>query len=111
MYSHSISERCDLFRELAGCFRAEAVGPFDERFASSGVEPRYLIVVSILNVIAMGESLRAMQDLIRIGVADAAEEMRIGERPLQRVIGRSQRGGELLEGRVERFDSAGEERM
>ena len=30
--------------------------------------------------------LRGVQDLVRIGVADAAQQMRIGERALQRVV-------------------------
>ena len=32
-----------------------------------------------------GDSLRAMKDLVGVGVADAAEEMRIGQRAFQRV--------------------------
>ena len=47
-----------------------------------------------------------MQDLIRIRVADAAEETRIGQRALQRVVLASERHVEDLESDAEHFDPA-----
>ena len=44
-----------------------------------------------------------MENLVRVRVADAAEEMRIGQRALDRVVLTGQRVAELLARRVERF--------
>src|SRR5207245_1134876 len=38
-----------------------------------------------------------VQDLVGVGVADAAEDVRVGERALERVVLASQRGGELVQ--------------
>ena len=38
--------------------------------------------------------LRAMQDLVGIGVADSAENVRVGQRALERMVRRAQRGAE-----------------
>ena len=51
-----------------------------------------------------------MQDLVRVGVADAAEEVRIGERALERVVLARQRVAKRVERRVERLEAAGIER-
>ena len=47
-----------------------------------------------------------MENLVGIGVADAAEQMRIRERPLEGVVLRSQNGFKLLERRRQRFEPA-----
>jgi hypothetical protein len=46
------------------------------------------------------------QDLIRIGIADAREEARIGQRPLQRVVLSRQRVRERGEVALQRLDAA-----
>ena len=51
-----------------------------------------------------------MQDLVRIGVADAAEQVRVGQRALDRVVLAGERIVELLERCLERLDAAGIER-
>jgi hypothetical protein len=48
-----------------------------------------------------------VEDLVRVGVADAAEHVRIGERPLQRVVLAAQRAGEIVEAGVEHLEAAG----
>ena len=48
-----------------------------------------------------------MQNFIRVCVANAAEDVRIGERALESVILRLQRRGECPEAGIERFDSSG----
>ena len=53
---------------------------------------------------------RRVQDLVRVGVADAAEQMRIGERALQRVALAGERLVKLFARGVERLDAAGIER-
>ena len=42
----------------------------------------------------------SVQDLIRISVADAGEDMRVGERPFQGVVFGGQARGEFFEGAV-----------
>ena len=51
-----------------------------------------------------------MQDLVRIGVADAAEQPRIGERALERVVLSRQPFGERVDTRVERLQATAVER-
>ena len=47
-----------------------------------------------------------MQDLVRVGVADAAEEARIGERTFERVVSRAELLGECSEIDLERLEAA-----
>src|SRR5439155_24820853 len=53
--------------------------------------------------------LRAMEDLVRVRVADSREQPRVGERALQRVVLAPQRGLELAERAVERLDPSATE--
>ena len=48
-----------------------------------------------------------MENFVRIGVADAAEQVWIGERALKRVIFARERFAELVETRIENFQTAG----
>ena len=48
-----------------------------------------------------------MEDLVRVGVADAAEQVRVGQRALERVVLAPQRRGERRRVRVEHFEAAG----
>ena len=52
-----------------------------------------------------GTQPRAMQNLVGVGVADPAEQVRIGERALQRMVLRFQRRAERFRGGFERFES------
>src|SRR5258708_34553189 len=52
-----------------------------------------------------------MQNLVRIRIADTAKNVRVGERALQCVICPAQRAGECGEARLERFDTAGAQRL
>ena len=51
--------------------------------------------------------LRGVKDLVRVGVADAAQQMRIRQRALQGVILARQRLAELLDRRRQHFEAAG----
>src|SRR2546430_13533659 len=53
-----------------------------------------------------GRQLRAVEDLVRIRVADSREQARIGQRALQRVVLATQRGLEFVERARERLDPA-----
>jgi photosystem II stability/assembly factor-like uncharacterized protein len=50
--------------------------------------------------------LRSVQDLVGVGVSDAAEDVRIGERALQRVVVGGQTGAECVEIRAQHFEPA-----
>src|SRR5579864_558903 len=52
-----------------------------------------------------------MQYLIGVRVADAAENVRVGERALQRVIGPAERGSERFAADLQRLDSTGVQRV
>ena len=67
--------------------RAQPLGPFARAPSRVGVEqPRESRASSSFARMRDRRQLRAMQDLVRVRVADAAEEMRIGQRALQRVV-------------------------
>src|SRR5262245_16439664 len=51
-----------------------------------------------------------MQNFVRIGIADAAEQTRIGERTLQRVVLASECIAEGLKGRIHDLESSAVER-
>src|SRR5205807_2590150 len=53
---------------------------------------------------------RAMENLVRIRVADAGDDARVGERALQRVVLTAKRGEQIVRGDRERLDAAGIER-
>src|SRR5487761_172288 len=105
MHRHLGSKRGHLFRERTSGFRAQAIGPFDERGAGGVVKPRELRLAQLLRH-RDWRKLCAMQYLVGIRVADSAEDARIGERALERVILGAQRGCELVPARFERFESA-----
>jgi len=109
VHRHRGAERGYLFGEGIGGLGADAIGPFEERRARRVVEPRDFRIAQLLRHRDWRE-LRAMQDLVGVRIADSAEDVRIGERALERVIGRAQRRRERLEGRLERLDTSRAER-
>ena len=54
-----------------------------------------------------GREPGGVQDLVRVGVADAAEDARVGECSLQGAVLRGQRGAELVQAGGEHVDAAG----
>jgi len=52
-----------------------------------------------------------MKDLIRVGVADATEQRRIGKRPLERVILAREPLGKFSERRFKRLETAAIDRI
>ena len=73
-------------RKLAAGLIAQTQRPIRERRPAGLEEPRDLVLAELLRHGNRREP-RPMQDLVRISVADAAEELWIGERPLEAVIG------------------------
>ena len=80
------AERGDLFRESRSPRRARSRSTQSrERRAGRVEEPRDLVVGELPRQLHRREA-RAVQDLVGVGVADAAEEARIGQRALERVV-------------------------
>src|ERR1017187_4595660 len=109
MHGHPIAESGHLLREFLAGFGAQPVEPQRRSIARRGMQPRDLFRRQFARL-RDGRQSRGMQDLVRIGIADAAERPRIGERPLQRVILESKRLAEHRQIRYENIDAAGIER-
>lgn len=103
--SHAVSESGDFFGEFAGGFGAEEICPAREAGADGFEESLDF---------GDGEFLREgdrrepgfPKDFVGVSVADAAEEARVGEGALERVVGGEKDGRELLESGVEDFETA-----
>src|SRR3989442_12868698 len=85
VHRHLRTERRHPGRKILTGFGAQANRPLVEDRARSAVQPRDLLGRELLR---QGErrQARPVQDLVRIGVADAAEQARVSERALERVI-------------------------
>src|SRR5690606_21318094 len=92
-------ERRHVLGERAGA-GAEARGPLLEHRPGRLEQTRHLFVVQLLRE-AHRRHLRSVQDLVGVGVADAAEEARIGQRALERVVLAAEA---LYEGRLRRLE-------
>ena len=82
-------------RELGGEVGAQALQPLLQRRLRRVVEPHDLFRAQLLGELH-GRELRAVQDLVGVRVADAAEEPRVGERSLECVTLRLQSLDELI---------------
>ena len=86
VHRHLRPERGDLLREaVAGLARSRSVHSRERRRASPRTGASIVVVVERARQRERREP-RAVQDLVGVGVADAAEEARIGERALERVV-------------------------
>src|SRR5712692_6895045 len=103
---HAGPKRGYLLGKCAGRFGPQALGPFDQRRARRVVKPLDFLRSQLLRHRDRRE-LRAMENLVGIRIADTTENMRVGERTLQRMISRAQRIDEGGEARIERFDTSG----
>jgi len=95
VHSHPLAKRGDSLRESAPSFRAQAANPVRQRFTCRIEEARDLVIGKTRCQRERRES-RTMQDFIRVGVADAVEKARVGERSLYSVILAPQLRGELV---------------
>src|SRR6185503_14705554 len=109
MDRHLVAKRGDLFRKAAGDVLPQPIDPGDERRARRLVEAEALLVGQGARELQRREP-RGVQDFVRVRVADTAEEMRVGQRALERVALARQRLVKLLRRRLERLDAARVER-
>ncbi len=69
------------------------------------MEARDVVVAQVLRLLHRRQA-RAMEDLVGVGVADAGEDARVGERALERVVLGGEHRAERLERRAHHLDSA-----
>src|SRR5579862_657150 len=106
MNRHVFAEGGYLFREIAAGLVAQSLGPEGKSPADGPVEPAYVIRAELLRKRDRRHA-SLKKDFVRVGVADPAEEVRIGERPLQGMVLRSKHGRELFEVGIEHLQAAG----
>ena len=84
------AERGYFFRKASLRFCAQPVNP---ELSVSRVAANSLPIppASVCWVSVIGDSCAAVQNFIGIGIADAADDARIGERPLERAVFRRER--------------------
>src|SRR5206468_10488321 len=75
---HPLAERGHLLGKRVPGFAPQALGPIGERVARRAMEALDLPVVEARGELERREP-RAVEELVRVGVPDPAEETRIGE--------------------------------
>jgi hypothetical protein len=105
VHGHPFAEGGDFFGEFAGGLRAEAIGPAREAGADGFEEALDLGDRELLSERERRE-FGFPKDFVGIGVSDTAEEVRVGQSPLESVIGGEKYGGELLGCGAEDFKAA-----
>src|SRR6202521_4976225 len=102
---HLGAERRDLLGE-GRSVAAQALEPFDEGVANGVEEALGLLVVEVQGALE-GRQAGAVQDLVGVGVADAGEDRRVGERPLQSMALVAKGGAEARQVGVQHLQAAG----
>src|SRR6266849_1286524 len=85
VHGHAFAKGGDVLGEFAGGFGTQALGPAGERSASGGEEALDFRRGELLRERERGK-FRFEQNLVGIGIADAAEEARIGKSTLESVV-------------------------
>lgn len=106
VHGHLVVERSDPFGELLSRLAPQPVGPVDQGSPDGLVEPHDLFSAQGIRQLERRQS-RAVQDLVRVGVADAAENAWVGQRALQRVPLAPQGRVETVEIRLEDLQATG----
>ena len=102
---HSFAEGCDSFGEFAGGLRAQAINPAREAGADGFEEALDLCDRELLRE-GKRREFGFPKDFVGVGVADAAEDVGVGEGAFESVIGGEKCGGELLGSGAEDFKAA-----
>ena len=109
MDGHRLAKGGRVLREAGAGLGAQAIQPVAERHLSGVVETRDLGLVELRRERDRRQAC-AVEDLVGVSVADAAEEPRVGERALQRVVLGEERGAEGGEVGCQHLDAARVER-
>src|SRR5258708_34726877 len=103
---HVLAKRSDVFGKATFCLSAQAVYPEPNCVARGSEQPFPLARAQLVRE-RDRRQLRGMQDLVRIGVADAADDAWIGKGHLERTILCSKGGAKRAEIARENIDSSG----
>src|SRR6266705_4693563 len=103
---HAFAKGGHVFGEFIACFRAEALGPANER-GTGGFEEALDFRHGELLGEREGRKPGFEQNFVGIGIADAAEEARVGEGALQSVVRGEKNRGKARRIGIEHFDAAG----
>ena len=106
MDCHADAKCRDLLRKRCTCVGNQPIAPHLQRPDGAGMETRDLHVSHLRGELRRGHLCR-VKNLVRIGVADSAEQMRIGQGALDRVVLATEGGGELSGRRLEDFKPSG----
>ena len=106
---HAFAESGDFFGEFSCGVGAEAIGPMCEAGADGFVEAFRFGRREFLRESERRE-FGFPENFVGVGIADAAEDARVGERTLECVIGGDERRGKAIEIGVEDFEAARIER-
>src|SRR5690606_878229 len=110
VYGHAFTKRRHLLREAALVLVAQALRPFDEGRARR-IEETLPCAIVEHSRLHQRRQPRAMQDLIGVRIADAAQDRGIGQRAFERVVARLHAFPKYLEIVIEHFQSAALELM
>ncbi len=103
---HAFAESGDFFGEFAAGLGAQAIGPLGKRGASGFEEALDFRDRELLRE-REGRKAGFEENLIRVGIADAAEQTRIGEGALESMVGGEKRGGKARQIGIENFEPTG----
>ena len=103
---HAFAKGGDIFGEFIACFRAEAVEPASERGTGGSEEALDLRHGELVGQ-REGRKPGFEQNFIGIGIADAAEQARVGEGALQSVVRGEKNGGKARRIGIEHLEAAG----
>ena len=106
VHRHARTKRGDLLGEIVPGLLAEPAAPVLKHLAHRGMERFDLRLVEMARLLHRRQP-GAMEDLVGIGVTDAAEQTRVGERTLQRVVLAPQHTPEIVQTAVQHLDAAG----
>src|SRR5258707_1357935 len=98
--------RSDVFGKATFCLPAQAVYPEPNCVARGSEQPFPLARPKLVRERDRGQ-LRGIQDLVRIGIADAADDAWIGKSPLERAVFGCKGGAKRIEIAREDIDSSG----
>src|SRR6266851_3339778 len=103
---HVLAKRSDVFGKATFCLPAQAVYPEPNCVARGSEQPFPLARPALVRE-RDRRQLRGMQDLVRIGIADAADDAWIGKSPLERAVFGCKGGAKRIEIAREDIDSSG----
>ena len=102
MHGHLWPERGDVLGKPVACSFAEQFDPVGQGFLGRPVQALDFRARQVMRH-RHGRQTRAMQDFVRVGIADAAEQARVGQRAFEGVTATGKRLRKRLERAAQHF--------